>query len=359
MVRGSRFLRRHRPRDTLRQRARPPQHVRRRPLDGERPEVVNSSSSSEPAVIAADTADSSSSDTVARRNRTRPLTVFSVPTARRSRDGDEEPTELDRPEPDSEVFHQAALRREMAPDEFMATAALLGRSYAVPETARRSIRESARPSSSSSATGYTETGRPGVVPTVTPTGRTPKSKPRPKPRPKAPASREDRRENTGTATRREYLPPTPKVRSRVRQREEEPTEDPIRTRRRTWPAGAIPPTNATMLVPALPTWPPDRGRAAERPTEDTSATVPTEVMAEPHFTANPALPTPVDEGLERELRAPDRPWLHNSLTGEPLGPAPIHRDRTTGRLIVTWGGGPDGCFRRQGGLASAGYEALP
>ncbi|CAE7256948.1 unnamed protein product [Symbiodinium sp. KB8] len=336
MVRGSRFLRRHRPRDTLRQRARPPQHVRRRPLDGERPEVVNSSSSSEPAVIAADTADSSSSDTVARRNRTRPLTVFSVPTARRSRDGDEEPTELDRPEPDSEVFHQAALRREMAPDEFMATAALLGRSYAVPETARRSIRESARPSSSSSATGYTETGRPGVVPTVTPTGRTPKSKPRPKPRPKAPASREDRRENTGTATRREYLPPTPKVRSRVRQREEEPTEDPIRTRRRTWPAGAIPPTNATMLVPALPTWPPDRGRAAERPTEDTSATVPTEVMAEPHFTANPALPTPVDEGLERELRAPDRPWLHNSLTGEPLGPAPIHRDRTTGRLIVTW-----------------------
>ena len=163
MARGSRFLRRHRPRDTLRQRARPPQHVRRRPMADERPEVVNSSSSSELAVIDDDAEDSSSSDPVARRNRTRPLTVFSVTTDRRPREEEEEEsTGPDTLVPDSEVFQQTALRREMAPDEFMATAALLGRSYAVPENDRRSSTAPTCPPSSSSTAGYTLTGRLGT-----------------------------------------------------------------------------------------------------------------------------------------------------------------------------------------------------
>ena len=44
----------------------------------------------------------------------------------------------------------------------------------------------------------------------------------------------------------------------------------------------------------------------------------------------------VDEALNREERASDRPWLHSSHTGEPVGPAPIRRDEVTGRLIVMW-----------------------
>ena len=43
-----------------------------------------------------------------------------------------------------------------------------------------------------------------------------------------------------------------------------------------------------------------------------------------------------DEALRREEQASDRPWLHSSHTGEPIGPAPISRDQVTGRLIVLW-----------------------
>ena len=265
---------------------------------------------------------------VARRIRTRPLTVFSVTTDRRPREGEEESTG-----PDT----QTALRREMAPDEFMATAALLGRSYAVPENDRRSSTAPTRPSSSSSAAGYTPTGRLGIVSAEAPPGRTPKSRPRPKPRPQVSADRDGNRVVTGTATRRDYLSPTPKVRSRVRPREDGTIENPGRTRQRTWPAGAKPPAIVATSSPATSTRPEDGGRAAEESTTEATAAMVTVVEADgPHPTAKPAPPVTVDEGLERELMAPDRPWLHNSLTGEPVKPAPIHRDRITGRLIVTW-----------------------
>ena len=85
MARGKRLLRRHRPRDTARQRARPPQQVRRRQQDGEgsETETVHSSSSSEPDTANARAEGGDRSDQVARRNSTRPLTVFSVTSSMR------------------------------------------------------------------------------------------------------------------------------------------------------------------------------------------------------------------------------------------------------------------------------------
>ena len=86
--------------------------------------------------------------------------------------------------------------------------------------------------------------------------------------------------------------------------------------RRNWPAGARPPpseesrmeTQAVLRAPRAP-------------------------LAKPRPKARPVA---VDTGLQRAMEDADRPWLHCSITGNPIGPAAIRRDRLTGRLVVEW-----------------------
>ena len=86
--------------------------------------------------------------------------------------------------------------------------------------------------------------------------------------------------------------------------------------RRSWPAGARPPpsegsrmeTQAVLRAPRVP-------------------------LAKPRPKARPVAE---DTGLQRAMEDADRPWLHCSITGNPIGPAPIRRDRLTGRLVVEW-----------------------
>ena len=254
MARGKRLLRRHRPRDTARQRTRPPQQVRHRQQDGEGPETILSSSSSEPAAASAQAEGGDRSDQAARRNSTRPLTVFSVsspmrPTmpARRAQEDDTEGATSGMPAAsDPAVFRSSALRQEMAPDEFMAMASLLGRDYAAASSVRRTDALPVRSSSSSSTVQPSEVRQPRFAYVTAPvaSGQAPKPKPRPKaPAPKAKA---DTAVTTGGNTGREYLLLTPKVRARDREQVDMTMGTPAKIRRRTWPAGAPPPAPRTI-----------------------------------------------------------------------------------------------------------------
>ena len=86
--------------------------------------------------------------------------------------------------------------------------------------------------------------------------------------------------------------------------------------RRSWPAGARPPPSEgsrmeTQAVPRAPRVPLAKPRPKVRPVAE-------------------------DAGLQRAVEDAGRPWLHCSITGNPIGPAPIRRDRLTGRLVVEW-----------------------
>ena len=79
-------------------------------------------------------------------------------------------------------------------------------------------------------------------------------------------------------------------------------------------------------------------------------------VSAPDVTDATASRPPADEALEREQQASDRPWLHCSTTGEPLGPAPITMDGVTGRLIVTWEEGQTIAFEGRAILPQLGMK---
>ena len=220
--RGKRIGRRRRPRDTARETRRPPKRARCREAAAEEAvEEVNSSSSSS-IDIASDPGSRTALSTA------RPITLFSGSAASgaASRPTDFRPRRRATEEAD---FTEEDLRVERSPEEFLAIAAALGRDYAVPATTSGDHRAS---SSYEHPVGGRATSSARLVSTPT-----------------VP--------NSGLPYNRRLLT--------ARQGPVSSAEDTAGPRRRTWPAGALPPASPT---PSAKTTDANPGESpAEGPTE--------------------------------------------------------------------------------------------
>ena len=287
--RGRRTQRRRRPLDTTRESQRAPKRIRDATV------VVSASSDDAEDVVDLDSdteADddlvhvpgSSSRSTPATPRTPRPLTVFSgVHPGAASSPNTGTPTRavgvnrapahgLGSSVNDDGLFDQRVLRQELPPDEFMSIATLLNRPYA--NAAHGDAPLSVKPK--------TTVAIPGTV-------------------------------------------------------------GPRDTGHRSWPAGAKPPADDRLHSGAPPM--PRAPLAKPRPKAGPVSRLPSNSggsQAEHHApegrlpVASTASSQTEDAELQRALNDADRPWLHCSITGDPIGPAPIHRDRVTGRLIVEW-----------------------